>query len=432
MSMRFRKKIQALLRQDLISETGKVDHSSPLAPPGFPDIPSIAGLGMAAGDAGIKYSGRDDLAVWVLDSGTRAAGLFTRSALPAAPIDVTREHIRSASPRALVVNSANANAFTGMQGLEDCRTIAKVTAEALGCKPQEVLMASTGVIGEPLPVKRITDRIPEVVGNIAPDGWQAVAKAIMTTDTFAKGASARASVDGQPVTLCGVAKGSGMIAPNMATMLAFCFTDAEILQVQLHEMLINSAERTFNAITVDSDTSTSDMLLLFATGKACNIPPQGADDPRFKGFREALDELLKDLAMQVVRDGEGASKLIEVRITGAVSDASARKMAESIANSPLVKTAIAGGDANWGRIIMALGKSGESMKAENLLIRIGGEMVAKGGQRAENHDESLISRHLEGSEILIEAELQMGDGEFTVWTCDLTHGYISINADYRS
>ncbi len=306
MSMRFRKKIQALLRQDLISETGKVDHSSPLAPPGFPDIPSIAGLGMAAGDAGIKYSGRDDLAVWVLDSGTRAAGLFTRSALPAAPIDVTREHIRSASPRALVVNSANANAFTGMQG------------------------------------------------------------------------------------------------------------------------------RTFNAITVDSDTSTSDMLLLFATGKACNIPPQGADDPRFKGFREALDELLKDLAMQVVRDGEGASKLIEVRITGAVSDASARKMAESIANSPLVKTAIAGGDANWGRIIMALGKSGESIKAENLLIRIGGEMVAKGGQRAENHDESLISRHLEGSEILIEAELQMGDGEFTVWTCDLTHGYISINADYRS
>ncbi|MYB35176.1 MAG: bifunctional ornithine acetyltransferase/N-acetylglutamate synthase, partial [Gammaproteobacteria bacterium] len=235
-----------------------------------------------------------------------------------------------------------------------------------------------------------------------------------------------------PVTLCGVAKGSGMIAPNMATMLAFCFTDAQIPEPQLHEMLLKSADRTFNAITVDSDTSTSDMLLLFATGKAGNDPPNTPDDPRFKGFRMALDELLRNLAIQIVRDGEGASKLIEVRISGAESDASARKIADSIANSPLVKTAIAGGDANWGRIIMALGKSGENMQAEHLLIRIGGELVAKGGQRAENYDESRIIQHLEGSEILIEAELQIGRGECTIWTCDLTHGYISINADYRS
>lgn len=420
------------MRQDLIAVSDKAEQKSPLAPPGFPDLPVITGLGMAAGDAGIKDVGRNDLAIWVVDSGTSAAGLFTRSVLPAAPITVTREHIQVEPPRVLVVNSANANAFTGLRGVDDCRVIARAAAEALGCKPEQVLMASTGVIGEPLPVRRITDRIPEVAGKIRPNAWQDVAEAIMTTDTFAKGACAHAAIDGCPVTLCGVAKGSGMIAPNMATMLAFCFTDARIPEAQLHEMLLTSADRTFNAITVDSDTSTSDMLLLFATGKAGNAPPNTMDDPGFREFRAALDELLRELAMQVVRDGEGASKLIEVRISGAESDVSARKIAESIANSPLVKTAIAGGDANWGRIIMALGKSGENMQAENLLLRIGGELVAKGGQRSEGYDESRIAEHLEGGNILIEVELQVGSGEYTVWTCDLTHGYISINADYRS
>jgi len=416
----------------LIPVSGKAERKSPLAPPDFPELPAIKGLGMAAGDAAIKHAGRNDLAIWTVDSGTSAAGLFTRSMLPAAPVTVTKEHIQAAPPRALLVNSANANAFTGLQGLADCRTIARATAEALGCKPEQVLMASTGVIGEPLPVRQIMDRIPELPKKIRPAAWQDAAEAIMTTDTFAKGAHAHAVIDGQPVTLCGVAKGSGMIAPNMATMLAFCFTDARIPGVQLHEMLLASADRTFNAITVDSDTSTSDMLLLFATGKGGHAPPGSVDDPRFEGFRAALDELLKDLAIQIVRDGEGASKLIETRISGAESDASARKIAESVANSPLVKTAIAGGDANWGRIIMALGKSGENVQAEHLLIRIGGELVASGGQRAENYDESRITRHLEGDEILVEAELQIGSGAFTIWTCDLTHGYISINADYRS
>ncbi len=420
------------MREDIVPVSDKVERKSPLAPPGFPHLPAITGLGMAAGDAGIRHVGSNDLAIWVLDSGTSAAGLFTRSALPGAPITVTKEHIQAAPPRVLVVNSANANAFTGLQGIADCRTIAKAAANAAGCRPEQVLMASTGVIGEPLPAKRIMDRLPELTERIRSDAWQDVAEAIMTTDTFAKGACAQASIDGQRVTLCGVAKGSGMIAPNMATMLAFCFTDARIPEPQLHEMLLKSADRTFNAITVDSDTSTSDMLLLLATGKAGNAPPGTMDDPRFRGFRMALDELLRNLSMQIVRDGEGASKLIEVRISGAESDASARKIAESIANSPLVKTAIAGGDANWGRIIMALGKSGENMQAENLLVRIGGELVARGGQRAESYDESRIAQHLEGDEILIETELQIGSGEYTVWTCDLTHGYISINADYRS
>ncbi len=430
--MRFWKKIQTLLWENLISVSNQAKRKSPLAPTVFPEMPPISGINMAAGQAGIKYAGRDDLAIWVLDSGTSVAGLFTRSALPAAPVIVTKEHIETTSPRALVVNSGNANAFTGLQGVQDCQCIAKETAKLVGCNPEQVLMASTGVIGEPLPVKRIMERVPELISRVKPDSWRDIAEAILTTDTFAKGASTSAVIDGQPVLLCGITKGSGMIAPNMGTMLAFCFTDAQIPQSQLHEMLVVSAERTFHAITVDSDTSTSDMLLLFATGKANHSPPNGLDDPRFQEFRDALDRLLKDLAMQIVRDGEGASKLIEVRISGAESDGSAHKIAESIANSPLVKTAIAGGDANWGRIIMALGKSGQNMRAEGLLIRIGGELVAKDGQRAECYDETRAARHLEGDEVLIEVDLQIGRGHFTIWTCDLTHGYISINADYRS
>ncbi len=430
--MWFWEKIQTLLRENLISVTQQEKRRSPLAPKNFPDMQPISGVNMATGRTGIKYVGRDDLAIWILESGTNAIGLFTQSALPAAPIIVSKDHIETASPRALVVNSGNANAFTGLQGVMDCQSIATATAKAIGCKPDQVLLASTGVIGESLPVQRIVERIPELLNNIKPDAWREVAEAILTTDTFAKGASTCATIDGQPVTLCGVTKGSGMIAPNMATMLAFCFTDAHIPQINLHEMLLASAERTFHAITVDSDTSTSDMLLLFATGKANNSPPHSSDDPRFTGFREALDDLLKDLAIQIVRDGEGATKLIEVRISGAKCDRSARKIADSIANSPLVKTAIAGGDANWGRIIMALGKSGEDMQAESLLIWIGGELVVRDGKRSECYDESRITQHLEGDEILIEVDLQIGKGNYTIWTCDLTHGYISINADYRS
>ena len=409
-----------------------MQRQSPLAPSGFPDLPSIAGVTMAACEAGIKYAERDDVAIWVLDGESATAGLFTRSVLPAAPVAVTKEHMRNGVPKALVVNSANANAFTGAQGLADCRAISKAVAQALECKPEEVLMASTGVIGEPLPAQKIIASIPGLIENLQQGGWLKVARAIMTTDTFAKGAAASAFIDGVRVNISGVAKGSGMIAPDMATMLAFCFTDAAVPKAILHEMLVESAARTFNAITVDADTSTSDMLLLFATGKAGNVSPQGVNDPRFREFRAALDAVLKDLAIQIVRDGEGASKLIEIRITGAESDAAARKIAASIANSPLVKTAIAGGDANWGRIIMALGKSGQKMNAETLTIRIGGEIVAQGGQRSEHYHEPEIARHLEGSEILIEVDLQIAAGEFAMWTCDLTHGYISINADYRS
>lgn len=406
--------------------------ADPFVHPCLAQLPRISGLAMAACGAGIKYADRDDLMLMTFCPGTTAAGLLTRSSLPAAPVLVTRENLEGGSPRVLVVNSGNANAFTGSEGLEHCRMIGQAAARSAGCEPKQVLMASTGVIGEPLPAKRIVRSIPGLVRDVQEADWLRVARAIMTTDTFPKGATVPAEIDGKAVTLCGIAKGSGMIAPDMATMLAFCFTDASIPAGTLKAMLAESAGRTFNAITVDGDTSTSDMLLLFATGTVGNAPPRSADDPRLMEFRTALDAVLKDLALQVVRDGEGASKLIEVRVRGAETDSAARQIAEAVANSPLVKTAIAGGDANWGRVIMAVGKSGQKVVPEDLVLKIGGETVARGGSRSGGYDEGRITRHLEGVEVLIEIDIGIGNGRFTMWTCDLTHGYISINADYRS
>jgi glutamate N-acetyltransferase/amino-acid N-acetyltransferase len=312
------------------------------------------------------------------------------------------------------------------------RAEAEAVAAALACAPEEVLVASTGVIGERLPVERITARVPDLVEALRPDGIEPAARAIMTTDTFPKGASATAEIDGTPVTIAGIAKGSGMIAPDMATMLAFVVTDAAIAAPALQALLAAGADRSFNAITVDSDTSTSDTLLLFATGAAGHRPATAADDPRLAGFARALDAVLLDLALQVVRDGEGAQKLVSITVSGAADAASARRIGLAIANSPLVKTAIAGGDANWGRVVMAVGKSGEPVDLGKLGVAFGGHAVARDGAAVADLDERPVAEHLRGREVRIDVTVGAGPGEAKVWTCDLTHGYIDINADYRS
>lgn len=406
---------------------------SPLAPPGgFPELEEVAGLTLAAHAAAIKYPDRLDMMLAAFDPGTTAAGVFTRSRTAAAPVLVCREHLLNPGPRALVVNAGIANAFTGQTGVEHCRMICAATAGAIACRPGQVFLASTGVIGEPLPVDRIVDSIPDLVQARRGGEWHAVAQSIMTTDTFPKGATTRTRIDGVDVVLSGIAKGSGMIEPNMATLLAFCFTDASIPSDILQQVLAECVGTTFNAITVDGDTSTSDSLLLFATGAAGNRQPRSIDDPALDAFKQALTGLLEDLAIQVVRDGEGASKLIEIRVTGARDDAAARIVAASIANSPLVKTAIAGEDANWGRIVMAVGKAGQEIDPNRLNIMIGGVQITENGERIRGYDEVTVSQHLKQDEIRIAVDLGMGSGIFMMWTCDLTHGYITINADYRS
>jgi glutamate N-acetyltransferase / amino-acid N-acetyltransferase len=408
---------------------------SPLAPKSFPELPEIEGVRFAAGTAGIRYKDRIDVMLALFDKGTQAAGVFTKSKCPSAPVDWCRARLKGGKARALLVNSGNANAFTGKTGVKAVKFAAALAAKATGVPLNEIFLASTGVIGEPLDAGKFDGVLDTLFARAAPDGLLEAAKAIMTTDTFPKVAAARATLGGVEIALTGMAKGAGMIAPDMATMLAFVFTDAPIAAAPLQSMLGKSVQGSFNAITVDSDTSTSDTLLLFATGAAAK---RGApkivapNDRRLAPFKQALDALLLDLAHQVVRDGEGARKFVEVRVTGATSAASAKKIAFSIANSPLVKTAIAGEDANWGRVVMAVGKAGEKADRDKLAIWFGGIRVARKGQRDPAYDEAEVSKLMRADEITVRVDLGLGNGEAKVWTCDLTKDYVAINGDYRS
>jgi glutamate N-acetyltransferase/amino-acid N-acetyltransferase len=412
----------------------KASHAvSPLAPKTLAALPPLAGVRLSTGQAGVRYKDRTDVLVAVLAQGTQVAGVFTKSKTASAPVDWCKAQLKSGSARALVVNSGNANAFTGKAGYEGTRQIAESAAAFVGCRAQEVFLASTGVIGEPLPAGKITRVLGDLVEAGAAGGWRAAAEAIMTTDTFPKLATVSATIDDRKVTINGIAKGSGMIAPDMATMLAFVFTDASLPAPVLQELLSSGVRDSFNAITVDSDTSTSDTLLLFATGKgAHHAAITKASDKRLAEFKTKLDELLLDLALQVVRDGEGAQKLIRIDVSGAESDAAAKRIALSIANSPLVKTAIAGSDANWGRVVMAVGKSGEAADRDKLKISFGNQIVAENGARAASYNEAAATKAVSGRNVEIAIELGLGKGKAQVWTCDLTHGYIDINGSYRS
>ncbi len=404
---------------------------SPLAPASFPALEELSGVRFSVAAAGIKYPNRNDLMLAWFASGTTVAGVLTRSKTASAPVGVCRDHLKGGRAGGLIVNSGNANAFTGRTGDQHCQMICAAVADSLGCSPAEIFIASTGVIGEPLPIHRIEQALPALFHN--PNArFEDAARTIMTTDTFAKGAGITSEIAGIPVRINGIAKGSGMIEPDMATMLAFVFTDARIPAHLLQALLEEANEYSFNAITVDSDTSTSDTCLLFATGKAGNTPPVSIEDPSLAHFRRDLRTLMLDLARQVIRDGEGATKLIEIRVTGAENDSAARVIGKSIANSPLVKTAIAGEDANWGRIVMAAGKSGMEVDRNKLSIGMGGIDIARNGQVVEDYDEDRVTGHLKGQSVRIDVDVGIGRGEFVVWTCDLTHGYITINADYRS
>jgi glutamate N-acetyltransferase/amino-acid N-acetyltransferase len=408
---------------------------SPLAPEHFPEMPPIDGVKLATAAAGIRYAGRTDVLVVLLDPGTAVAGVFTRSKCPSAPVDWCRAHLKAGVARALVVNSGNANAFTGKSGSEAAKLTADVTAAAAGCKPSAVFLASTGVIGEPLDATKFGTVMDRLVADAAPGAWHEAAKAIMTTDTFPKGAAAIARLGGTTVTICGIAKGAGMIAPDMATMLSFVFTDAPISARVLQGLLKDGVADTFNAVTIDGDTSTSDTLLAFATGAAAArgvTPIAKATDPRLPAFRKAFDAVLANLAEQVARDGEGARKLLEVIVEGAVSKSSARRIALSIANSPLVKTAVAGEDANWGRVVMAVGKAGEPANRDRLSIWFGGIRVAHKGARDPAYDEAQVSAAMKKPEITLKVALGLGRGRDRVLTCDLTKEYVAINGDYRS
>jgi glutamate N-acetyltransferase/amino-acid N-acetyltransferase len=408
---------------------------SPLAPKSLPELPPIPGVRLATAEAGIRYRGRTDVLYATLAAGTSAAGVFTRSKCPSAPVDWCRQNLPLGTARALVVNSGNANAFTGMKGREAVEATAAIAARAAGCAANEVYIASTGVIGEPLEAHKFEAVLADCERRASEGGWLAAAKAIMTTDTFPKLATRRAMLGGAEVTVNGMAKGAGMIAPDMATMLAFAFTDAPIAAPALQELLRKGAGKSFNCVTVDGDTSTSDTLLLFATGAAAarGAPSiDAADDRRLAAFRAALDALLVDLAQQVARDGEGARKFVTVEVTGATSARSAHRVAMSIANSPLVKTAVAGEDANWGRVVMAVGKAGEPADRDRLAIWFGDIRVAVEGARDPAYDETRTSAYMKGEEVLIRADLGLGRGKARVWTCDLTKEYVAINGDYRS
>jgi glutamate N-acetyltransferase / amino-acid N-acetyltransferase len=413
---------------------------SPLAPTEVPDMPEIAGVKLAAAAAGIRYQNRTDVLLAVLDKGTAVAGVFTKSKCPSAPVEWCRAKLghggsSKGSARALVVNSGNANAFTGKTGRQSTALTAQIAAKAVGCGTNEVFMASTGVIGEPLDASKFDGVLAGMAERASPGEWMGAAKAIMTTDTFPKVATATVKLGKATVTINGMAKGSGMIAPDMATMLSFVFTDAPLSPAVLQSLLKSGVEDTFNAITVDGDTSTSDTLLAFATGAAAaNGAPKisRASDPRLKAFTKAFHTVLADLAEQVARDGEGARKLVEIIVEGAVSKISARRIAMSVANSPLVKTAIAGEDANWGRVVMAVGKAGEPANRDKLSISFNGIRVAKSGARDPAYDEAVVSAAMKNPKIQIKVSLGLGKGRDRVLTCDLTKGYIEINGDYRS
>jgi glutamate N-acetyltransferase/amino-acid N-acetyltransferase len=398
-------------------------------------MPPVAGVRFATAAAGIRYANRADVLLALFNQGTSVAGVFTRSKCPSAPVDWCRGHLKGGGAAALLVNSGNANAFTGKQGRQTTETAARLVADAVACRSSQVFLASTGVIGEPLDAGKFGAVMEQLAANAAPDRWQNAAEAIMTTDTFPKGAAAIARLGSAPVTICGIAKGAGMIAPDMATMLCFVFTDAPVSARVLQNVLKQSVVDTFNAVTVDGDTSTSDTLLAFATGAA---GARGATritspaDPRLPAFRKAFDAVLGNLAEQVARDGEGARKLIEIIVEGAVSKSSARKIALSIANSPLVKTAIAGEDANWGRVVMAVGKAGQPADRDRLSIWFGGIRVAHRGERDPSYDEGAVSAAMKKPEILLKVALGLGNGRDRVLTCDLTKEYVAINGDYRS
>ncbi|SFO56559.1 glutamate N-acetyltransferase [Bradyrhizobium sp. Ghvi] len=408
---------------------------SPLAPKNVPDMPVIAGVRLATAEAGIRYKNRTDVLLAIMDKGTAVAGVFTKSKCPSAPVEWCRAKLKGGKARALVVNSGNANAFTGKTGRGSTALTAKIAAKAVGCSENEIFLASTGVIGEPLDATKFDGVLGRLAETAEPGDYLAAAKAIMTTDTFPKVATATVKLGKAKVTINGMAKGAGMIAPDMATMLSFIFTDAPIAPAALQALLKAGVEDTFNAVTIDGDTSTSDTLLAFATGAAAahGAPKiSRASDPRLKAFVKAFNQILANLSEQVARDGEGARKLVEITVEGAKTKVSARRIAMSIANSPLVKTAIAGEDANWGRVVMAVGKAGEPADRDKLSISFNGIRVAKSGARDPDYDEAQVSEAMKAPEIAIKVSLGLGKGRDRVLTCDLTKEYVAINGDYRS
>ncbi|MTE00993.1 bifunctional glutamate N-acetyltransferase/amino-acid acetyltransferase ArgJ [Paracoccus sp. YIM 132242] len=409
---------------------------SPLAPAAFPDLPAIDGVEFASGAAGVKYQGRTDVTLIRIAPGSTLAGAFTKSSTRAACILDNQAKLAAGgdAPQgaAIIVNSGNANAFTGARGQESVDAVTGAVAQATGVPAERVFSSSTGVIGEPLPHDRIIAIVGDLAASLEAGGIADAARAIMTTDTFPKGASAVVAGEGGDIRIAGIAKGSGMIAPDMATMLVYVFTDAAIAAPLLQQALSSGLDTTFNAITVDSDTSTSDALILAATGRSPAAPITALDSGAGAAFVTALHGVMRELAQLVVRDGEGATKFVEVRVTGAASDADAHKVAMAIANSPLVKTAIAGEDANWGRIVAAVGKSGAQADRDRLRIRFGDMVLAENGWRSPDYDEAKASAYMKRPDLVIAVDLGLGQGARTVWTCDLTHGYIDINADYRS
>jgi glutamate N-acetyltransferase/amino-acid N-acetyltransferase len=405
---------------------------SPLAPDRFPALPPIAGVQLAAASCGIRYQGRADLMLAVLDPGSTVAGVFTRSLTAGAPVDWCRACLKRGKARAIVVNSGNSNTFTGRAGRKVVADTAQAMAAIVGCHLREVYISSTGVIGEPPPGEKIIGALAPLAKTVSATAWTEAAQAILTTDTFAKGATRRAEIDGVAVTINGFAKGSGMIAPDMATMLAYLFTDAAMPAPVLQALLAEANERSFNSITVDGDTSTSDTVLMCATGKAKHKRVAQARDSRLKSFRRALDEVMIDLAQQIVRDGEGAEKFVTIEVSGAASARAARRVGLAVGNSPLVKTALAAGDANWGRIVMAVGKAGEKADRDKLAISVGGVRIAEKGGPVPGYDEAPVAKHMAGRDIRMALDLGIGKGRATVWTCDLTHRYIDINGSYRS
>jgi glutamate N-acetyltransferase/amino-acid N-acetyltransferase len=410
---------------------GKDHPVSPLALP-MPEMPPVPGVQVATGMAEIRYRAREDVMAMAFPAGTTAAGVFTKNRCPGAPVEWSRAALKGGKARGLVVTSGNSNVFTGKAGRETCARTAEEAARILGCKPKEIFLASTGVIGERLPTEKLVGALPKVFGAVAEAGFDHAARAIMTTDTFPKAATRTAMIGETTVTIGGIAKGSGMIAPDMATMLSFLATDAKIPAGALQALLKKGCDKSFNCITVDSDTSTSDTVMLFATGVAKHprVPAEGG--PVLKDFARALNEVLMELALMVARDGEGAQKLIRIDVTGAVTARSAHRIGMCIANSPLVKTAIAGEDANWGRIVMAVGKAGEPADRDKLSIAVGGTWMAREGGVVDGYDETPVVAHMKGREVEITVDIGLGRGKATVWTCDLTHGYIDINGSYRS
>ncbi len=408
---------------------------SPFAPKNLPRLPAIAGVRFATAEAGIRYQGRTDLLVAMMDEGTTAAGVLTRSKTASAPVQWCKRNLKTGTARILVVNAGNANAFTGRRGQDAVELTANFARKAADCKPNEVFLASTGVIGEPLDAGKFAHLLEGLTEQATPDAFEAAARAIMTTDTYPKLATRRARIGDTEVTINGICKGAGMIAPDMATMLAFLFTDAAISTEALQELVSEHSKTTFNCMTVDGDTSTSDTCLMFATGMAAARGQKRihkAGSKHLAEFSRALYEVMRDLAIQVAKDGEGLTKFVTIKVEGAKSWSAARKIALSCANSPLVKTAIAGEDPNWGRIVMAVGKAGQVADRDKLAIWFGEHCLARNGERAENYDEAKAATYMKGSEIEIRIDVGVGEEAATVWTCDLTHDYISINADYRS